>query len=278
MKMLSSELKKLVFSPGTVAGVLLLYVGNVLSTLRYFGEPICPVLYMLEESAYLGFTTFLLAVAVVLPVARLQYCETSTGYHHFLMARSGVVKYLVTKIVAAAISGMVIMLLSAILYMITVLLAGNPLLGEGLNSALSWSTLEDYRDAVDNGTAEAFLSAASFYDRLLLNERYGTLLVIFLTAYVLNGALWPVLCLATFAFTQNKYLVAAVPFVLRMLGMYIFQRLQLFFLDSSQMLLDGVMRDTACGGLVYIVVFTLCGILLSGGIWSFSVLRRRKNG
>jgi hypothetical protein len=276
--MLCSELKKLVFSPGTVAGVLLLYVGSVLSTLIFIGEPFCSVLYMMEDSVSLGMPAFLLSVAVVLPVARLQYCETSTGYHHFLMARSGVVKYLVSKIVAAAISGMVIMLLTALLYIATLLLAGNPLLGEGLNSALSGSTIEAYQDAVDNGTAEAFLSAASFYDRLLLTERYGTLLVIFLTAYVINGALWPVLCLGTFAFTQNKYLVAAVPFVLNTLGSYTFQRLQLFFLDSTQMLLDGVMRNTACGGLVYIVVFTLCGILLSGGIWSFSVLRRRKNG
>lgn len=252
--MIRVELRKYLFSPILLAAVGLFYLTLLLSCI---GTENNDLLYLYEYSISLGYASFLLPVASVIPVAYFYYHEATTSYTWFVLGRGTKNWYIVSRILATMLSGACVILLAAAFFFVTeaLLCVGNPIIGPGLLSGYG-----------------------SFFQALANRQAYGMILTIMLIALTLNGMLWPLVCLAVYALTSNKYVVIATPFVFRTLLSYLAQSIECYLLDPTQLLLKGIMRNTAGGGIVYVLIY--CFILggLCSGLWIWRTRERLKHG
>lgn len=252
--MVRVELRKYILSPIFLFAVILFYFSLVFSCVEIESSDL---LYYYEYSITLGFAAFLLPVASVIPVAYFYYHEATTSYTWFVLSRGTKKRYVVSRILATALSGACVVLAATALFFVTeaLLCGGKPTIGPGF--------LGDY------GTV---------FQVLIDQQAYQAILGIMLSALTINGMLWPLICLAAYALTSNKYVIIAAPFIFRTLLSYLAQAIRCFPLDPAQLLLKGVMRNTAGGGIVYVLIYFLILGGLCSGLWIWRIRGRMKHG
>lgn len=250
--MLRYQLKNIIFTPATAIAVIGLYLFMIVSI---YPEPYNDIVYNYQYATQLGYGSFFVPVAVVLPISFFLHHSGQQKDMQFSLIRSKLPSYTGSTVISAILSGMFVALAAFILFTVSCLLIksaeGSIYFGTGfLNDR---DTPEFY---------QGFLSKP-----ILLYFMMGAI-------YTVNGAIWPVISLLAFSFMKNQYLVVAIPFILKLVMSFIGQMSEIFLLDPSQLeLFGGVSYTLPGGGIPYLLCYIGIVILTCGGIWSFRTFR-----
>lgn len=246
-------LKNTILSPSMAFAVAGLYLSMIVS-----GWPLgnSDLLYNFQATISLGFTAFFIPAVSVIPICYFQYNLLSGKTLQYYLIRTKKTNYFFSACGGAVLSGAVVMILAFILFSITCLIyspIGPPHIGDGLfsNNSLFYSELAKY----------PILS-------YLLNG----------FVFAMNGTIWPMLSLMCFSFTSNRYVVVALPFVVRTIVGYFAQSCQIYPLDPAQLLLKGIAREWVGGGIPYLLLYVGCLIMFTMGIFLFFEYRRLADG
>lgn len=247
-------LKNTIFSPATAVGILGLWLGMLLGTDFY-----TDLTYCFQYAISIGVTTFFIPVASILPICYLQRQMNAGHARDLCMIRSSRNAFSWGALIAAVLSGMVVMLgallaFTAFSVVYNLLVWGTPYFGEGL-----------------------FVYSGEFYHFLSVHP----VLIYFFQGgvFVLNGVIWPAVALMCFSFTSNSYITLAVPFVVRTALGWMTQTTPLYFLDPGQLMLGGGgMTGTVGGGIPYLLAYCATVIILCGIVWRYSLERRLQDG
>ena len=237
-------LKNTILSPSMVFAVVGLYLSMLVS-----GWPLgnSDLLYNFQETISLGFTAFFIPVVSVIPICYFQYSLLNGKTLHYYLIRTKKKNYFFGACGGAVLSGVVVMVFAFILFSITCLIyspMGPPHIGDGLfpNNSLFYTELAKY----------PILS-------YLLNG----------FVFAMNGTIWPMLSLMCFSLTSNRYVVMALPFVVRTIMGYFAQSWQIYVLDPAQLLLKGIAREWIGGGIPYLLLYIGCFITIAAGVFLF---------
>lgn len=252
--MKTAEVYKYICSPVTLFAAVVLSLAMILGCMNVQSNDL---LYLYEYSISLGYTNLILPITTVLPFCYLYQREAATGYGYFVLTRGSVLEYVLGKILAAISSGLFVSMIALTVFFVY----------------CSFFNAQ----GVPHVEQELF-SGGKLYVSLMEREQYILVLIIMVCALLFNGMLWPMISLCAYAFTYNRYIVVAAPFVARMLLGYIMQSLKLYLLDPAQLLLKGFARNTPGGGLLYILLYTCCVIALCSFIWGMRLRRRIRYG
>jgi hypothetical protein len=256
--MLRFQLKNIVLTPATAVGVLGLFLFMLISI---YPNPYNDVVYNYQYATQLGYGSYFIPVAAVLPVCfYLQQFGSQRGTQ-FSLIRSSLPRYTGSTIFGAVLSGMVVTLSAFILFTFSCCFLvhsaeGPAYFGDGL---------------MENSDAEAF------YGRFLAHP--FVLYLIMGAIYTVNGAIWPVISLFCFTLVQNQYIVVAIPLIFKVVVGIFAQLAGLFFLDPSQLqLFGGIAASWYGGGIPYMLLYMGIVILLCSGGWGFRIYRQVRHG
>lgn len=247
-------LKNTLLSPAMIVAVLGMWIGMLL------GCDFSPdVTYSLHYTISIGVTSYFIPVATILPVFYLMR-QMNKGYiRNLCLFRSSMNMYSWGAVGSAILSGLSVLALTFLfftlfLFLYSALFLGEPYFGIGL-----------------------FLYSDGFY--CLINNNFILLYLYQGIIFILNGAIWPVITLVSFAFTTNSYVTLAIPFIIRVALSWLTQGTVLYFLDPGQLLLGGgIMAGTFGNGIPYLLTYVCIVILLCGIVWRFKMERSLQNG
>lgn len=251
--MLRYQLKNIIFNPATAIAVIGLYLFMIVSI---YPDPYNDVVYCFQYATQLGYGSYFVPVAVVLPISFFLHHSGRQRNMQFSLIRSKLSSYTGTTVISAILSGMFVTLAAFILFTVSCFLMksaeGPSYFGTGF---LNYSHTPD------------------FYLRFL--SKPVLLYLIMGAIYTVNGAMWPVISLLGFSFTENQYLVVAIPFIIKLVMSFIGQITELFFLDPSQLkLFGGISYSWLGGGIPYLLCYIGVVITFCGGIWSIRTNRK----
>ena len=207
--MICNEYKKIMKSPAfwiCVLGFLLcLFIGDWESLIDHgllLDGTHLGALYVFETSVGYGIGVLAVPVFSVIPSAYL-YLEEANGYQKYYLLRTDLRTYLRGKIAAALLSAISLILISSLCY-ISFLLVWEHGWGEGI-----------------------YIYENTIYEGWQNQGYYAALFLLDLLSLICLGIEWPVASLAISTFTENKYIVLVLPFLLHLLLNYIGEVAQL---------------------------------------------------
>ena len=243
-------MKKLIRCPATYLAALVLFLAMVFSVVPF---PSAWPLYLLQYATSIGVTVYFIPVASVLPICYVRHALQAGGAWQFPLMHASPRRYSIGGLLAACVSGALVMLLALCLFFLfTVLAFPGPV---------------SFRESLYSGVEP-------FYRALSGEQRYAIRGLVFLT----NGAMWAAVAYGVSGFVSNQYLCASAPFVLYIGLSYLTQTLHWTYLDPGQLQLVSDIVLTPDGGLLYLYGYTLAVILLCGILFHLRLKRRLKHG
>jgi hypothetical protein len=249
-------MKKLIVSPITLFSVLLLFCATIISV---WPDPITDPnpLYLHQYAFHIGVLIYFMPVATVLPICNLQNELSKKHAGLFYSIRCSRKKYLLSGIIGAVMSGVIIMLAAFCLFFFFVFILSLPKV-ISFDSSLTtygydhWSGLKLY-----------------LYSGLI---------------YCLNGIVWPVIAYTVLFCSRNAYAAICFPFIFRTLIGYVSQHLgediseSFYYLDMGQMkLASGLVENWPLNGMSYLLGYIMIIILLCTGICFYCMNRGKRN-
>lgn len=250
--MLRFQIRNIILTPATAVSILGLYVFMLISI---YPSPVADLMYNYQYATLIGYGSFFIPVATVIPICFFLHHGGSQKGANFLLIRSSLSRYTSITVLNTLISGMVVTVSAFLLFTLTCLLyspMGTPYIGLGLLEKKN-TTYFYYQ----------------FYDRP------GLIYLIMGMIYTVNGAMWPMISLFCYSFTANQYIIIAVPFIVKSLVAFIAQSFNWYYLDPGQlMLLGGVSSYLPGGGLPYMFFYISLVSLICGGVWIMCTYRK----
>lgn len=200
--MFGLSIRKMIFSPVHYIAVLLLTMSAVISVIPLNQY----VLYLHQYSFHIGVEIYFMPVASVLPVCCFFKEIFCSNTYLFFLKRTTKVRFLLSGMISAVFSGMMIMACSYVMFTLLCFLSTAPM-------ELDFTM---------------FLTAYEYDSwsgiRIFL---YSGLI------YCLNGCIYPMIAYTVIICTKNTYLAVSMPFIIRTLIGYIVQSLNI---DQSSLL------------------------------------------
>lgn len=248
--MLRLYMRNTFFSPAALIAILGLYLSMMISV---WPLDVCDLVYNYQYTISLGFTSFFIPVASVLPICYFHHIIVTRHVLQFCLLRSRKRSYTFSACISAMLSGIFVMVGAFILFTLTCVILTH-------NGAPHTGGLFPYKN--------------TFYAPLL---DYPLLLYILMgIIFSINGAMWPMISLLCFSITSNQYIAVSIPFIIRIGMAYLAQSLQLYILDPTQLLLKGIAIQWVGGGIPFLLLYSGIIIAFCGGIWIFREYRRIK--
>ena len=199
--MIGRELKRILQKPAAFVCVIV-----------YLGIMILGVesdLKMGYESGLFGVTAFI--QTLVFPIAAAgNYFDERKGHYDWLMQmRSGQMKYCFAKIVSAVLSGIILYMISVLLFF-ALCVSIAPAVRQG-------STVESIKLLFGGMTSED----EPFWYKLALSIGYYPTTVLYALGYSFQIGIYVLIGLCVSVFCTNRYVFYAMPFLLTRLGAYV---------------------------------------------------------
>lgn len=284
--MFKTILKRTVFSPATLAAIVILCAAYCMEADYEFG-----ILYAYEYANALGVVTFFVPIAAALPVCFIQRYFSREEIFRLALFRGSRVTYIFSHIVSTLLAVMVVVGAA------TVLFAGISFLhcwpegvwiqeytGDGMQTQL----IDGEWVFVDTG--EVTEVQIGYFD-MDINTHFGPLqvfpslaehhvlkLAVEALLQMVQGSVCAMFALGAFAFLHNQYIALAVPFLLRTGLAFLSTATGLIWLDPGQLRLVGIMNETIGGGMVYVLIVWLTVTVICGGLWGFRTVWRNYHG
>lgn len=256
--MIRIEIKKILKNPAFYAAVMLMCIAF------YFGiyqERSSNILYLFEVTTSIGIVHVLMPALVVLPYASTCAEEINSDFYRYVVIRGSAGKYICSRIIASIISAFLVCVAAEMLFVVWLIVFKDGYVGEGLFT-------------------NARSMEGTFYQAFCEEGRYIVPLACKMYAFSIAGIIWALFALMLCCFTGNRYVVIAGPFLANTAFSFLMQSLELplGLLDPGLLLIKGPVHGLACGGLIYVTLYQMCGILLLGSIIWMVFGRRIKNG
>lgn len=243
-------IKKLIRCPATYLAAFVLFLSMAFSVIPF---PSAWPLYLFQYATNIGVTAYFIPVVSALPICYVRHALQHGGAWQFPLMHSSPRRYSLGGLVAACLSGALVMLLALLLFFVfTVLAFPGPV---------------SFRESLYSGSEP-------FYRKLSGVQKYGVRSLIFLT----NGAMWAAVAYGVSGFAANQYLCASAPFVLHIGLSYLTQTLHWTYLDPGQLQLVSAIVLEPDGGLSYLAIYTLTVVFLCGTLFYLRLKRRLRNG
>lgn len=257
--MLRYYLRKIIVCPATYIGAAVLCLSMILSIpTQALAEPA----YLFDYVYELGFSTFFLPVAVVLPISYLRQTLRKGSTWQFPILHSTPLDYTVCGLVAAFISGVIVLLCSAGLFHLYVILF--------LKGPVSYN----------------YTLFGTYYFFSRMTPQCGYLIRIGFRAVA--AGMYALIAFGVSGLCPNQYICAASGFAFRIvlsvlsqtIAQGISEKYQIVFfaLDPGQCDALGYFSATRDGGLIHLTIYLLVIALLTGGGFYLYVKRRLIDG
>ncbi len=264
--LLFMQIGRVLFHPFFLVSVLaqaIAFLVFVYGEYRSFGPMKDQFLYLLEGSCSAGIGKIVVPILSVLPMVSVKEGGRQKERDYFTLIRCSKRNYIGSEIVAAILSGFLVVLLGCLLFFLCLILLGYRGVGVGMG-----------------GTIENSIYASSCLSGFLKGNR-GVLLLLEIIILSLDGAVWPLLLLVISQFTANKYILLIGPFlILRIWSMltvslgvqvYLDPIWQVIYYSASTGILTPFKLIQEYG-------FHICGMILFGCIYAVLFQRRMKQG
>lgn len=259
--MLRYQLRNIVFSPAMPAAILGLYVIMLISLFFVQHGPSDDLIRNVEELVGVGYGGVFVPILSVLPFCAFLKQGCAGNERVFSLTRSRLSRFTVSTVLSGMLTGMVVTFCGIALYVLSCLLVGSPY-GP---MRLGLGTLEN----IGGPNPELFDFWMGFAGRELW------LLLLMCADYTAVGAFYPLLSLLCFSFTQNKYVVAAAPFLIRTALAYLGFVTGWWLIDPGQLdLMPGNYASwLPLGGIPYMLGYIGVAALLCGTVWAVKTSR-----
>ncbi len=253
--MTKNYLKGIVVSPIYFICILVLYIGMIWGGYEVFLHETSISLqevyfYSMRLS---GFFTISLIVVSALPSSFIIVDEMKKGYYELISTRCSYIKYLLTRMIGSIASGMIMVLITFILFFVTILI---------LNPDVHFEfTINNIRP----------IEPMKYY---LYNTNKGLLMFwIYLLSNIIQAGVAPAIAVSFAAISKNKYIAIIGPYlvlatinVISSLAKIDLLNIQYMTIDNSENLLFGGIPFSLGYCSLIIFVFFMC---------SYLVLKRR---
>lgn len=201
--LLRTELKKIIFSPQYIICVVVLFVLLMVGTVGFWSQKlgdqtISMIAHFFNAWDTFGHVCIVVPLLAAVPVTFLLHDELNSGYIHFSLIRAGKKKYILVKLIAGILSGMLMVLTAEVLFTVTLIVL-TP--GE-INF---W----DQQNLLGEDSC--------FYLDLVRSGNGYIAYIIWSLLAGLYGAVFSAMAVACSAVAKNKYVAAVIPFIIFLL-------------------------------------------------------------
>jgi hypothetical protein len=205
------------------------------------------ILSTLQNSYILGLTPFVTPIFVCLPYVTEFYEEKRKGYYRFKVMRYGKLRYVMSHVGKAMLSGMAVMLLSFAVFEVFVwtygIVRGEPMHFEGGTNFYG----TEYTPTV-------------YYN--LVMQGHGWIVhlinILFVTCY---GMIWPCFGIVASVFVSNRRLAVIFPFLLKRLLEFLPDKLSIFC--PNRLLFNEDLARAPLGGTLYVAAYLMTVFLIA---------------
>ena len=251
-------LKKLIACPATYIAGALLFLTMVLSRDHDFAMPA----YHFDCAFAMGVCSWFLPVTAAMPISYIRHALQKGGAGQFPLLHSSPLRYTLSGLAAAFVSGALVLLLATGLFHLYVVLF--------LKGPVS------YEYVLHDGTY--------FFSRIPHRLYY----LVMIGIYAVYAGMFAMVAYGVSGLSANQYICAASGFAF-WIALAVFAqsiahyapeqyRLAIAAIDPGQCTPGGAMSETRDGGMIYRSVYTLAVGLIFGGDFFLRLKRRLKDG
>ena len=254
-------LKKIVVSPATYIAAGILSLTMILGTDT--GIPALPA-YLFDYTFEIGGSgaAYFLPVAAVLPIAYLRHTLHKGAAWQLPLLRGTPLRDTLGGLAAAFISGVLVFLLSAVVFHLYVVLA--------LPGPVSYEV--------------SLFDSNYFYRQLPVRVGY----LVRIGVYAVSAGMYALFAYGVSALTANQYICAASAFAFGLVGNTVFSFIvqvipqrycyTIMTLNPVTCHAHSIVSMTKDGGLIHLACYVLVIALLSGGLFWLRLKKKLKNG
>lgn len=208
--MIRQEFRRIFRSPFFYLSVIILLIGSFVGAFDCLVDS-NDIIYLFDVTG-VGYGMALIPILSSVTIADSYLIEYQSGYHYAVMSRTTKFKYCISKIGAAIVSGILIVLLMkllliALLVVITKCLHGSFVFGSEQSVAYFGNT-----------------------NIFILQRRFGMYIVQNIFYDCMYASIFPVLTLAISTVVKNKYVVMLFPFIYANVTAFVFVGLKWYYL------------------------------------------------
>lgn len=254
--MLASNMKKIIIGPvfwGTVLIQAIAMLWGVWPDLQAANDNKISFLYCFQMTNTVGVSSVLMPILTVIPFAFFYVDELDKKTLYFSLIRSSEKRYLVSQIVSALFSGI---LVSA---------------GAVACFALGCRIM-NVSFAIDPSFMQQYFED-TYFECWMSEGKAGAIPLIYVGAFLLYSIPWGLICLITSLISRNKYIVIAAPFLLKTAVSYVTEGSPFELLNPVMTLLKGRAAKMYMGGFLYACVYHGAVILICSALY-YGISRR----
>ena len=204
--MLKTELKKIIGSPQYLICVAILFVLLMIGTTGFWadtlmtGETVSMLVHFWNAWDFFGRVYIVVPLLVTVPITFLLHDELNSGYLYFSLHRAGKGRYVMIKMIAGILSGILMIFLAELLFTVLLIIL-TP--GE--------INFTDQQNVLDE-------NSTNFYLNLIRDGNGWIVYGIWSLLACLYGGVFSAIAVATSVLARNKYVATIVPFIVFLLA------------------------------------------------------------
>lgn len=250
--MVRQEIRRVLRSPFFYVSIFILLLGSffpVLDGLRDGND----IVYLFDITG-VGYGMALIPILSTLAVADSYLIEYQSGYHYMVLSRTNKLKYCLSKMGVAVVSGILVVVLMKLI----------------LLALLAIIVKAMYGDIIFGG--EQAVNSIGVASTWILQRKFGLYIAQNILYDCMYAAVFPGLSLAVSTFIKNKYVVMLFPFIYANVTAFIFVGLKWYYLTPMVLGVEGRATLLPHEGLPFriMVVFIywfISTILFIRGVW-----------
>lgn len=263
--MVKTELKKIVCRVETyicVALIVLCFFLGICDDLELFLKKdfMIPDFCFFYNSIFTGIVYTVLPILCVLPIVLSLWDENNSGYGNMVLIRTKKSSYITSKIISTIFSGIYIVILASVIFLLILKLFGVGNVTDAVNSIAGMSDTIYYDWAIDGKWFR------------------GLILIVF--CFALTTIPWTMIALVSAQFVKNKYLLVAIPLLINKIMIFICYAYEELFLFNpvTWNVSTSVMVTEKMGGLYYVVKVMIIIVIICSVLYNALFRRRLRNG
>lgn len=212
------------------------------------------------NSIFIGIISTVLPIICVIPIVLSMWDENNSGYGNMVLVRTKKSRYIVSKIIAAVISGLYVVILGSMIFLLILKFMGVGNVTDNINSIVGLSDTIYYKWAIEG----------KWFG--------GLVLVVF--CFALTTIPWTMIALLAAQYIKNKYLLIAIPLLINKIMIFVCYSYDELFLFNpvTWNVSTNIMITEKMGGLYFVLKVMAIVIVIFSIIYALSFNRRLKNG
>lgn len=264
--MLKQEVRRVYLSPFFYLGIIVLVICSLLAVSEDIrNNP--DIIYLLDEGAY-GYNKMLIPILAGLAVADSYLIEIKNGYHYAVMSRTRRLKYCLSKIAVAIMTGMVTVLLSKLLFLLVVTIIVKILHGE---IVVGDRIVESFDGIVGLKGSGNF--ATPYWIRRQNFLLYIGQIILYDGLY---ASIFPAMAFVASVFCSNKYIVLLTSYIYNEVMSLVFVGFKLYYVSPTVLYSGGRANLLMHEGLPFRIIVVLMYWVLEALIFIYGVNRQTR--